>query len=185
MFVSCFSASFISDVNDHQLSRWKHINNANWLTLWIFTCCSSNVSPGSNLLTVSSLLVQDDADVEWKFARAKLWFSYFEHGGTLPVPFNLVPSPMSVVSLLLGIRGYLWDVPQGTSKEKPNDEMELNKVKHQLLTQWCFKQLNYQIHFAECKLMARNIYNTSSEVDLYSLIQIYRALWCHIYKLHV
>uniref|UniRef100_A0A7N6A8A2 Transient receptor ion channel domain-containing protein n=1 Tax=Anabas testudineus TaxID=64144 RepID=A0A7N6A8A2_ANATE len=49
--------------------------------------------------------IEDDADVEWKFARAKLWFSYFKHGGTLPVPFNLVPSPKSVVSLLLGVRG--------------------------------------------------------------------------------
>uniref|UniRef100_A0A3P8VDS0 Transient receptor potential cation channel, subfamily C, member 6b n=1 Tax=Cynoglossus semilaevis TaxID=244447 RepID=A0A3P8VDS0_CYNSE len=52
--------------------------------------------------------IQDDADVEWKFARAKLWFSYFEHSGALPVPFNLVPSPTSVVSLLWGIREFLW-----------------------------------------------------------------------------
>ncbi|XP_070685441.1 short transient receptor potential channel 6 [Pempheris klunzingeri] len=75
--------------------------------------------------------IEDDADVEWKFARAKLWFAYFEHGGTLPVPFNLVPSPMSVVSLLLGIRAFLWDVPQGKSKENTNDEMELNKLRQQ------------------------------------------------------
>ncbi len=80
-------------------------------------------------LTVSSLSVQDDADVEWKFARAKLWFSYFEHGGSLPVPFNLVPSPTSVLSFLLGIKEFLWDVPQDTSKTKSNDDMELDKVR--------------------------------------------------------
>ncbi|XP_041652769.1 short transient receptor potential channel 6 [Cheilinus undulatus] len=73
--------------------------------------------------------IEDDADVEWKFARAKLWFSYFENGGTLPVPFNLVPSPMSFVSLWLGIKEFLWDGPQGKSKESSNDEMELNKLK--------------------------------------------------------
>lgn len=83
------------------------------------------------LLTISSLLMQDDADVEWKFARAKLWFSYFEYGGTLPVPFNLVPSPKSVVSLLLWIRTFLWAVPKDKGKENSNDEMELNKLRQQ------------------------------------------------------
>ncbi|XP_073341416.1 short transient receptor potential channel 6 [Pagrus major] len=75
--------------------------------------------------------IEDDADVEWKFARAKLWLSYFEYGGTLPVPFNLVPNPTSVISFLLGIREFLWDVPQGKGKENPNDEMELNKLRQQ------------------------------------------------------
>jgi transient receptor potential cation channel subfamily C protein 4 len=27
---------------------------------------------------------------------AKLWISYFEDGGTLPPPFNIVPSPKSI-----------------------------------------------------------------------------------------
>ncbi|XP_075956859.1 short transient receptor potential channel 6 [Anarhichas minor] len=75
--------------------------------------------------------IEDDSDVEWKFARAKLWFSYFEHGGTLPVPFNLVPSPTSVLSLLLGIKECLWDVPKGKSQDNSNDEMELNKLRQQ------------------------------------------------------
>uniref|UniRef100_A0A8C5FRM2 Transient receptor potential cation channel subfamily C member 6 n=1 Tax=Gadus morhua TaxID=8049 RepID=A0A8C5FRM2_GADMO len=47
--------------------------------------------------------IEDDSDVEWKFARSKLWFSYFEHGGTLPVPFNLVPSPKCILGTTLGI----------------------------------------------------------------------------------
>ncbi|XP_048091337.1 short transient receptor potential channel 6a [Alosa pseudoharengus] len=51
--------------------------------------------------------IADDADVEWKFARAKLWFTYFETGRTLPVPFNLVPSPKSVVTLFTGIKTLL------------------------------------------------------------------------------
>ncbi|XP_048200009.1 short transient receptor potential channel 6 [Perognathus longimembris pacificus] len=51
--------------------------------------------------------IEDDADVEWKFARAKLWFSYFEEGRTLPVPFNLVPSPKSLFYLLARLRAWL------------------------------------------------------------------------------
>uniref|UniRef100_A0A8C2FGR2 Transient receptor potential cation channel, subfamily C, member 4b n=1 Tax=Cyprinus carpio TaxID=7962 RepID=A0A8C2FGR2_CYPCA len=35
--------------------------------------------------------IADHADIEWKFARTKLWMSYFEEGGTLPPPFNIIP----------------------------------------------------------------------------------------------
>uniref|UniRef100_A0A3B3TWG4 Transient receptor potential cation channel, subfamily C, member 6a n=1 Tax=Poecilia latipinna TaxID=48699 RepID=A0A3B3TWG4_9TELE len=55
--------------------------------------------------------IEDDADVEWKFARAKLWFSYFEEGRTLPVPFNLVPSPKSVLGLATAIKSMLFKNP--------------------------------------------------------------------------
>uniref|UniRef100_A0A671WTS4 Transient receptor potential cation channel, subfamily C, member 6a n=1 Tax=Sparus aurata TaxID=8175 RepID=A0A671WTS4_SPAAU len=51
--------------------------------------------------------IEDDADVEWKFARAKLWFSYFEEGRTLPVPFNLVPSPKTMLGLATAIKSLL------------------------------------------------------------------------------
>ncbi|XP_033834281.1 short transient receptor potential channel 4a [Periophthalmus magnuspinnatus] len=39
--------------------------------------------------------IADHADIEWKFARTKLWMSYFEEGATLPAPFNIIPSPKS------------------------------------------------------------------------------------------
>lgn len=51
--------------------------------------------------------MQEDADVEWKFARAKLWLSYFDEGRTLPAPFNLVPSPKSFYYLVLRIKSCL------------------------------------------------------------------------------
>ncbi|XP_076002326.1 short transient receptor potential channel 4b [Genypterus blacodes] len=44
--------------------------------------------------------IADHADIEWKFARTKLWMSYFEEGGTLPSPFNIVPSPKSLIHLI-------------------------------------------------------------------------------------
>uniref|UniRef100_H2LM01 Transient receptor potential cation channel subfamily C member 6 n=1 Tax=Oryzias latipes TaxID=8090 RepID=H2LM01_ORYLA len=59
--------------------------------------------------------IEDDADVEWKFARAKLWFSYFEEGRTLPVPFNLVPSPKTVLGLSMALKSQLLQL-----KEKCN-----------------------------------------------------------------
>merc|ERR550519_2114789 len=44
------------------------------------------------LISVSS----EKADTEWKFARSKLWISYFEKGGTVPPPFNIIPTPKSL-----------------------------------------------------------------------------------------
>lgn len=67
--------------------------------------------------------IEDDADVEWKFARAKLWFSYFEEGRTLPVPFNLVPSPKSMLGLATAIKSLLLHVT-GHNEEKT----ELNQL---------------------------------------------------------
>ncbi|XP_036440900.1 short transient receptor potential channel 6 [Colossoma macropomum] len=71
--------------------------------------------------------IEDDADVEWKFARAKLWFSYFEEGGTLPVPFNLVPSPKSVVSLAVKIKQALL-MPLHGHKDGGKEDTELNEM---------------------------------------------------------
>ncbi|AWO97341.1 putative short transient receptor potential channel 5-like [Scophthalmus maximus] len=49
----------------------------------------------------------DHADIEWKFARTKLWMSYFDEGGTLPPPFNIVPSPKSIWYLLMWLHNKL------------------------------------------------------------------------------
>ncbi|KAK2491629.1 hypothetical protein MC885_005353 [Smutsia gigantea] len=46
------------------------------------------------------VMVIDDADVEWKFARSKLYLSYFREGLTLPVPFNILPSPKAIFYFL-------------------------------------------------------------------------------------
>ncbi|XP_061058637.1 short transient receptor potential channel 6 isoform X4 [Eubalaena glacialis] len=70
--------------------------------------------------------IEDDADVEWKFARAKLWFSYFEEGRTLPVPFNLVPSPKSLFYLLLRLKKWISELFQGHKKGFQED-VEMNK----------------------------------------------------------
>ncbi|XP_049582628.1 short transient receptor potential channel 4b isoform X3 [Syngnathus scovelli] len=55
--------------------------------------------------------IADHADIEWKFARTKLWMSYFEEGGTLPSPFNIIPSPKSFYYLTGWIRAHLFHVP--------------------------------------------------------------------------
>uniref|UniRef100_A0A8C3YAI5 Transient receptor ion channel domain-containing protein n=1 Tax=Catagonus wagneri TaxID=51154 RepID=A0A8C3YAI5_9CETA len=55
------------------------------------------------MITNSFQKIEDAADVEWKFARSKLYLSYFREGLTLPVPFNILPSPKAAFYLLRGI----------------------------------------------------------------------------------
>ncbi|XP_041657975.1 short transient receptor potential channel 2-like [Cheilinus undulatus] len=55
------------------------------------------------MITNSFQKIEDDADVEWKFARSKLYLSYFRDGLTMPVPFNIIPSPKAVFYILRGI----------------------------------------------------------------------------------
>ncbi|XP_068601206.1 short transient receptor potential channel 4b [Brachionichthys hirsutus] len=52
--------------------------------------------------------IADHADIEWKFARTKLWMSYFEEGGTLPSPFNIIPSPKSVYYIIGWIKRHFF-----------------------------------------------------------------------------
>ncbi|EGW08408.1 Short transient receptor potential channel 5 [Cricetulus griseus] len=51
------------------------------------------------MMNNSYQLIADHADIEWKFARTKLWMSYFDEGGTLPPPFNIISSPKSFLYL--------------------------------------------------------------------------------------
>uniref|UniRef100_A0A8C3XTS3 Transient receptor ion channel domain-containing protein n=1 Tax=Chelydra serpentina TaxID=8475 RepID=A0A8C3XTS3_CHESE len=55
------------------------------------------------MITNSFQKIEDDADVEWKFARSKLYLSYFREGLTLPVPFNIIPTPKSLFYSVRGI----------------------------------------------------------------------------------
>ncbi|XP_073530775.1 short transient receptor potential channel 1 isoform X2 [Phyllobates terribilis] len=51
------------------------------------------------MLHKSFQLIANHEDKEWKFARAKLWLSYFDDKCTLPPPFNIFPSPKTICYL--------------------------------------------------------------------------------------
>ncbi|KAL4839566.1 hypothetical protein H8958_004323 [Nasalis larvatus] len=54
--------------------------------------------------------IEDDTDVEWKFSRVILWFSYFGEGRGLPVPFSLVLGPGSLFCILLKLKGWIFEL---------------------------------------------------------------------------
>ncbi|XP_062870199.1 short transient receptor potential channel 4a [Trichomycterus rosablanca] len=62
------------------------------------------------MMNNSYQLIADHADIEWKFARTKLWMSYFEEGATLPPPFNIIPSPKSGWYLIRWIKKNIFKI---------------------------------------------------------------------------
>uniref|UniRef100_A0A3B1ISV7 Transient receptor potential cation channel, subfamily C, member 3 n=2 Tax=Astyanax mexicanus TaxID=7994 RepID=A0A3B1ISV7_ASTMX len=97
LFWSIFGLSEVSSVvlkYDH-----KFIENIGYVLYGIYNVTMVVVLLNMLIAMINSSYqeIEDDADVEWKFARSKLWLSYFDNGKTLPPPFSIVPSPKSFV----------------------------------------------------------------------------------------
>nr|XP_046189371.1 short transient receptor potential channel 7-like [Oncorhynchus gorbuscha] len=75
--------------------------------------------------------IETDADVEWKFARAKLWMSYFDEGRTLPAPFNMVPSPKSWYYLVLRTKACIVHLCKAKGRRHDN-ELEMGMLNPRL-----------------------------------------------------
>uniref|UniRef100_A0A4W4HHJ5 Transient receptor ion channel domain-containing protein n=1 Tax=Electrophorus electricus TaxID=8005 RepID=A0A4W4HHJ5_ELEEL len=97
LFWSIFGLSEVSSVvlkYDH-----KFIENIGYVLYGIYNVTMVVVLLNMLIAMINSSYqeIEDDSDVEWKFARSKLWLSYFDNGKTLPPPFSIVPSPKSFV----------------------------------------------------------------------------------------
>ena len=44
------------------------------------------------MLTTTTILLQDGVDIQWKLMRTRIWMQYVDKGSVLPPPFNLIPS---------------------------------------------------------------------------------------------
>ncbi|CAP33605.2 Protein CBR-TRP-2 [Caenorhabditis briggsae] len=92
---------------DHFLSEWTG------KTIFGSYCCCSIIVLLNMLIAMMSnsyQYISDQADIEWKFARSRLFLGltevpdflifqfseYFDDTATLPPPFNIVPSPKSI-----------------------------------------------------------------------------------------
>uniref|UniRef100_A0A8C0L3D3 Transient receptor potential cation channel subfamily C member 3 n=2 Tax=Canis lupus dingo TaxID=286419 RepID=A0A8C0L3D3_CANLU len=103
LFWSIFGLSEVTSVvlkYDH-----KFIENIGYVLYGIYNVTMVVVLLNMLIAMINSSYqeIEDDSDVEWKFARSKLWLSYFDDGKTLPPPFSLVPSPKSFVYFVMRI----------------------------------------------------------------------------------
>ncbi|CAO2596246.1 Short transient receptor potential channel 7 [Lemmus lemmus] len=105
--------------------------------------------------------IEEDADVEWKFARAKLWLSYFDEGRTLPAPFNLVPSPKSFYYLIMRVKMCLIKLCKSKAKSCDND-LEMGMLNSK------FRKARYQAGMRNSENLTSN--NTFSKPTRYQKI---------------
>ncbi|XP_061454320.1 short transient receptor potential channel 5 [Rhineura floridana] len=82
------------------------------------------------MMNNSYQLIADHADIEWKFARTKLWMSYFDEGGTLPPPFNIIPSPKSFWYLCKWIHKQLCPSQDSENDQKKHENLKTFTERH-------------------------------------------------------
>ncbi|XP_065082412.1 transient receptor potential protein-like [Ochlerotatus camptorhynchus] len=93
---SLFWASFgLVDLMAFELAGIKSFTRF-WALLMFGSYSVINIIVLLNMLIAmmsnSYQIISERSDSEWKFARSRLWMSYFEDGDTLSPPFNLMPS---------------------------------------------------------------------------------------------
>lgn len=91
-----FWASFgLVDLLNFELSGIKEFTRF-WGMLMFGSYSIINVVVLLNLLIAmmsdSYQVISSGRDTEWKFARSKLWITYFDNTNGVPPPFNLIPS---------------------------------------------------------------------------------------------
>ncbi|MBN3326777.1 TRPC1 protein, partial [Atractosteus spatula] len=73
--------------------------------------------------------IANHEDKEWKFARAKLWLSYFDDKCTLPPPFNIIPSPKTVCYLVTSLSKWICSHTTAGKVKRQNSLKEWRTLK--------------------------------------------------------
>ncbi|XP_061733939.1 short transient receptor potential channel 6-like isoform X3 [Nerophis ophidion] len=116
--------------------------------------------------------IQGDCDVEWLFARSKLWLSYFEPVSSLPVPFNLLPH----LDFLRGVKVCPWQKNRDetlsqqeySSKDTPLCPTHHQKIMKRLIKRHILKaqqdREKHQGSEGELKEIKQDIYSLGQEL---------------------
>ncbi|XP_073088432.1 short transient receptor potential channel 1 isoform X3 [Manis javanica] len=81
------------------------------------------------MLHKSFQLIANHEDKEWKFARAKLWLSYFDDKCTLPPPFNIIPSPKTICYIISSISKWICSHTSKGKVKRQNSLKEWRNLK--------------------------------------------------------
>ncbi|EGT52084.1 CBN-TRP-1 protein [Caenorhabditis brenneri] len=84
-------------IENHKITQWVGQG------MFIMYHCTSIIVLLNMLIAMMShsfQIINDHADLEWKFHRTKLWMAHFDEGSSLPPPFNIVITPKSLISFV-------------------------------------------------------------------------------------
>lgn len=126
---SLFWASFgLLDLNHFELTGIKAYTRF-WGLLMFGSYSVINIIVLLNLLIAmmsnSYAVIDCHSDTEWKFARTKLWMSYFEDRVTLPPPFNILPTS-KLIRKICGLQKRVDKLQQ----DQPFQSCTVDKIEH-------------------------------------------------------
>ncbi|KAK9401175.1 Short transient receptor potential channel 1 [Crotalus adamanteus] len=81
------------------------------------------------MLHKSFQLIANHEDKEWKFARAKLWLSYFDDKCTLPPPFNIIPSHKTICYIFNSLSKWISSLTSSGKVKRQNSLKEWRILK--------------------------------------------------------
>ncbi|CAF1402153.1 unnamed protein product [Rotaria sp. Silwood1] len=86
--------------------------------LFTFICVTVLINTLIAMMGKTIDIIDDRADVEWKFARSRLYMEYIRDGNTLPVPMNICPTPKSFIYLLKRIKSMIFSKNSSTNNNE-------------------------------------------------------------------
>ncbi|ULU00598.1 hypothetical protein L5515_004070 [Caenorhabditis briggsae] len=84
-------------IENHKITQWVGQG------MFIMYHCTSIIVLLNMLIAMMShsfQIINDHADLEWKFHRTKLWMAHFDEGSSLPPPFNIIITPKSLINFV-------------------------------------------------------------------------------------
>ena len=74
---------------------------------------------------------QEEADVQWKFSRSKLFLEFFKESTSVAVPFNIILLPIELVKMAIDKVKEVLSKEQKTEKRKSviSNNIEMPQIK--------------------------------------------------------
>uniref|UniRef100_A0A7I4YAH2 Transient-receptor-potential-like protein n=1 Tax=Haemonchus contortus TaxID=6289 RepID=A0A7I4YAH2_HAECO len=89
----------ITKVEDTDVAENHHLTQSVGRAMFIMYHCTSIIVLLNMLIAMMShsfQIINDHADLEWKFHRTKLWMAHFDEGSSLSPPFNIIITPKAI-----------------------------------------------------------------------------------------
>ncbi|XP_048780168.1 short transient receptor potential channel 7-like isoform X1 [Ostrea edulis] len=179
-----------------ELDEFNHIFTQ-YVGYWIFGAynwCSVIVLLNMLIAMMSRSfeIIQEDSDTEWKFARSKLYMDYIKSGATLPIPFNMIPSPKSVWKLCSRIGKCFCKSETGDLRPHPGriKDVELYANSPTATSSgWDSSQTSYQANgikrFRERMQTTNGFVRSDSEPNLFEEKLTYKRVMKRIVKRYI
>ncbi|KJH41533.1 transient-receptor-potential calcium channel protein [Dictyocaulus viviparus] len=166
----------ITKVEDTDVVENHHLTQSVGRAMFIMYHCTSIIVLLNMLIAMMShsfQIINDHADLEWKFHRTKLWMAHFDEGSSLPPPFNIIITPKAVyyfffstintIRWLLGKYTYTKNRNRATIR-RPGYSRKRNQMQNSAEDETSKKPLTYADIIQ--RLVARFIHQTKKDMKM-------------------